>query len=101
MGNDWEWIFRALFPQDKILKYMSQVHTNLQGHISLLQGHKVCQKHAYFNACTARSHAAIKKVYLPYNYAIISMSRLLKTHRVATKMYFISSCNVYETVLLI
>ena len=24
---------------------------HLQGHICLLQGHKVCQKHAYYNAC--------------------------------------------------
>ena len=40
VGNDWKWIFWALF------------HTlfNLQGHIFLLQGQKVCQKHAYFNA---------------------------------------------------
>jgi hypothetical protein len=48
VGNDWEWIFWALFPKQSTL---SQVHTfNLQGHIFLLQGHKVCQKHAYFNA---------------------------------------------------
>jgi hypothetical protein len=52
VGNDWEWLFWALFPRQSTL---SQVHTfqftiyNLQFTIYNLQGHKVCQKHAYFN----------------------------------------------------
>ena len=41
--------FSGLYSQDKVHcpKYTL---FNLQGHIFLLQGHKVCQKHAYFNA---------------------------------------------------
>jgi hypothetical protein len=42
--------FAGLYSQDKVHcpKYTL---FNLQGHIFFLQGHKVFQKHAYFNAC--------------------------------------------------
>jgi hypothetical protein len=49
VGNDWEWIFYS--PKTKYLSTCPKYTLfNLQGHIFLLQGHKVCQKHAYFNA---------------------------------------------------
>ena len=41
VGNDWKWIFWALFPRQRTL---SQVDT------FLLQGHKLCKKTRYFNA---------------------------------------------------
>ena len=46
VGNDWEWIFWALFPQDKVLKYMSQVQTFqfTRTHFPFTRTHTKCVK---------------------------------------------------------
>jgi hypothetical protein len=43
VGNDWKWIFWALFPRQRTLSHAS-IDT------FLLQGHKLCKKTRYFNA---------------------------------------------------
>jgi hypothetical protein len=52
VGNGWKWICRAFnIPKNKYMHYPKYTLFNLQGHIFLLQGHKVSKKTRYFNAC--------------------------------------------------